>query len=209
MEIFSIFKGYALEVCLMAIGAFILTYIIKWPIKKATAKFDEEKRKRVNFVILLIPLVLTTISSILYYGIAEHDFFSVKVVSGAISAYLLSLSLYAICSRIWLVIKGFFSGKTTASELSADVEKYLKGKLNELVKENKVDQKDLDSLLKQLEELKKTKDLILSDTICVDAKKLASVNSEIETLSRGESVIRADMEERNTKIAQYKEKLNK
>lgn len=53
-EIFNIFKDYTLEVILIGLGAFLLTYLIKWPIKKATEKLDENKRKAKGFLLPLL-----------------------------------------------------------------------------------------------------------------------------------------------------------
>jgi len=96
---------------LWAIIVFVLTLMLKLPIKKTTIKFEETKRKAVNTTIILIPVVLSalicSVSSGLYFG----EWFSEKVIQNAVSVYLLSFAIYSIFSRIKIVIVGIKSGK--------------------------------------------------------------------------------------------------
>ena len=207
-EIFNIFKDYTLEVILIGLGAFLLTYLIKWPIKKATEKLDENKRKAVNIVIIFIPLLLSVIASILYYGFAKDEWATAMVFDSAFSSWLISLSLYAIVSRIWLVIKGIASGKIKVnSELTDEAIKYIKENIKNISKQIKVDEKSLTNVVSKIEELAKLRDLLTSDTINPDMEKIADVNSQITNLETEQQKLESDIENKKNILNGYNDKL--
>lgn len=207
-EIFNIFKDYTLEVILIGLGAFLLTYLIKWPIKKATEKLDENKRKAVNIVIIFIPLLLSVIASILYYGFAKDEWATAMVFDSAFSSWLISLSLYAIVSRIWLVIKGISSGKIEVnSELTDEAIKYIKENIKSISKQLKVDEKSLTNVVNKIEELAKLRDLLTSDTINPDMEKIADVNSQITNLETEQQKLESDIENKKNILNGYNDKL--
>lgn len=70
---------------------FTLTMIIKIPTKKATSKLKEGKRKAVNTVIVFIPIVLSFVFSLLYYGIFEKVWFDGAVLDTFASSYILAV----------------------------------------------------------------------------------------------------------------------
>lgn len=207
-EIFNIFKDYTLEVILIGLGAFLLTYLIKWPIKKATEKLDENKRKAVNIVIIFIPLLLSVIASILYYGFAKDEWATLMVFDSAFSSWIISLSLYAIVSRIWLVIKGIASGKIKVnSELTDEAIKYIKENIKNISKQIKVDEKSLTNVVSKIEELAKLRDLLTSDTINPDMEKIADVNSQITNLETEQQKLESDIENKKNILNGYNDKL--
>lgn len=207
-EIFNIFKDYTLEVILIGLGAFLLTYLIKWPIKKATEKLDENKRKAVNIVIIFIPLIISIIASILYYGIAKNVWATFMVFDSAFSSWIISLSLYAIVSRIWLVIKGIFSGKIKLnSELTKETIEYFKEKIKNISKELKVDEKSLTNIVNKIEELAKLRDLLTSDTINPDITKIAEVNTQISNLETKQKTLQDEIDSKINIINGYNDKL--
>lgn len=207
-EIFNIFKDYTLEVILIGLGAFLLTYLIKWPIKKATEKLDENKRKAVNIVILFIPLVLSVVASILYYGLAKDTWATLMVFDSAFSSWIISLSLYAIVSRIWLVIKGIASGKIKVnSELTDEAIKYIKENIKNISKQIKVDEKSLTDIVNKIEELVKLRDLLISDTINPDKERIADVNSQISNLETEQQQLQTDIESKKNILNGYNDKL--
>ncbi len=207
-EIFNIFKDYTLEVILIGLGAFLLTYLIKWPIKKATEKLDENKRKAVNIVILFIPLVLSVVASILYYGLAKDTWATLMVFDSAFSSWIISLSLYAIVSRIWLVIKGIASGKIKVnSELTDEAIKYIKENIKNISKQIKVDEKSLTDIVNKIEELIKLRDLLISDTINPDKERIADVNSQISNLETEQQQLQTDIESKKNILNGYNDKL--
>lgn len=207
-EIFNIFKDYTLEVILIGLGAFLLTYLIKWPIKKATVKLDENKRKAVNIVIIFIPLILSIVASILYYGFAKDTWATAMVFDSAFSSWLISLSLYAVVSRIWLVIKGICSGKIEInSELTDEAIKYIKENIKSISKQLKVDEKSLTNIVSKIEELVKLRDLLTSDTINPDMDKIADVNSQITNLETEQQKLESDIENKKNILNGYNDKL--
>ena len=207
-EIFNIFKDYTLEVILIGLGAFLLTYLIKWPIKKATEKLDENKRKAVNIVIIFIPLLLSIIASILYYGFAKDEWVTAMVFDSAFSSWIISLSLYAIVSRIWLVIKGISSGKIEVnSELTDEAIKYIKENIKSITKQLKVDEKSLTNIVSKIEELAKLRDLLTSDTINPDMEKIADVNTQITSLETEQQKLESDIENKKNILNGYNDKL--
>lgn len=207
-EIFNIFKDYTLEVILIGLGAFLLTYLIKWPIKKATEKLDENKRKAVNIVIIFIPLLLSVIASILYYGFAKDEWATLMVFDSTFSSWIISLSLYAIVSRIWLVIKGIASGKIKVnSELTDEAIKYIKENIKNISKQIKVDEKSLTNVVSKIEELAKLRDLLTSDTINPDMEKIADVNSQITNLETEQQKLESDIENKKNILNGYNDKL--
>lgn len=207
-EIFNIFKDYTLEVILIGLGAFLLTYLIKWPIKKATEKLEENKRKAVNIVIIFIPLLLSIIASILYYGFAKDEWATVMVFDSAFSSWIISLSLYAIVSRIWLVIKGISSGKIEVnSELTDEAIKYIKENIKSNSKQLKVDEKSLTNIVSKIEELAKLRDLLTSDTINPDMEKIADVNSQITNLETEQQKLESDIKNKKNILNGYNDKL--
>lgn len=210
MEILEVFKGYSLEVILISICAFLLTYLIKLPIKKATEKLDEPKRKMVNVVILFIPLVLSLIFSFVYYMAIKRIFDFLTILSCGISAYLLSLSLYAIVNRFYLVIVGLLSGKTSYNkELSSDTIKYIKDNISKLLKNLKIDEKSLNDVLSSLKNLNKQKELLIGDSVCADLKAIQEVNSQISELEKQKQDLESEITSSKDKIARYKEELYK
>jgi len=86
----------------------LLTSLLKKPIKKYTAKIqDDKKRKLINKWILLIPLILSLIIISIYDGIINKKWFSdiVSIISEAISVSMLSIVIYNI-------FEGIRGGKT-------------------------------------------------------------------------------------------------
>ena len=182
--------------------------LIKWPIKKATEKLDENKRKAVNIVIIFIPLLLSVIASILYYGFAKDEWATAMVFDSAFSSWLISLSLYAIVSRIWLVIKGIASGKIKVnSELTDEAIKYIKENIKNISKQIKVDEKSLTNVVSKIEELAKLRDLLTSDTINPDMEKIADVNSQITNLETEQQKLESDIENKKNILNGYNDKL--
>ena len=202
-EIFNIFKNYTLEALLIGFGAFLLTYLIKLPIKKKTSTLEENKRKMVNIVIMFIPLVLSFIASVVYYGITERQWISLLVLDSAISSWLISLSLYAIVSRIWLVIKGIKSGKLQInSDLTKETISYIKETIKTLNKENKTAEKTLEAITEKLTSLTQLRDLF-----CQGSSEILELNNEISSLKETENEYKAQIESNTENINTFTEKL--
>ena len=104
-ELFLNLCNLSWEVALIAFIVFGLTMLIKWPIKKATSKLEENKRKAVNTVIVFIPMILSILLNGLYYGIFKHEWFDGIVFESAGSIYILALAIYAIYSIVELGVE--------------------------------------------------------------------------------------------------------
>ena len=209
-EVFNIFKNYTLEAILIALGAFILTYLIKLPIKKKTSNLEESKRKMINIVIMFIPLILSFIASILYFGITKNEWFSWLVFDSTISSWILALSFYAITSRIWLVIKGLNSGKLQINEdLIKENVDYLKDTIKTLTKENSNSEKNLKSVANKLNQLKQLRDLICENQSDFEFEKLSELNTQIVELEETQKKETESIQKNNETITNYKEKLYK
>lgn len=207
-EIFNIFKNYTLEALIIGFGAFLLTYLIKIPIKKKTSTLEENKRKMVNIVIMFIPLILSFIASVLYYGITENEWISLLIIDSAISSWLISLSLYAIVSRICLVIKGIKSGKLEInSNLTKEMITYIKDTINTLNKENKTTEKSLASITERINSLTKLKDLFCQDNSTMNLTEISDLNNEIISLQETEKEYKSQIKSNTEKINTYTETL--
>lgn len=99
MEIFEFLKDFSWEVLAISFIVFALTMIIKLPIKKATAKLAENKRKAINSVIILIPIILSFVTTTLFFGIVNDVWFSFNIVY----PYLCQIFKIVIFTLIFIV----------------------------------------------------------------------------------------------------------
>ncbi len=207
-EIFNIFKNYTSEAFIIALGAFLLTYIIKFPIKKLTAQLNDDKRKMANIVIMFIPLIITTVASIVYYGLTQQQWVSLIVWDCAVSSWVISLSIYAIFSRIILVLKGIGSGKLKInSELTKQTVSYFKDTVKALNKENKTAEKSILTITKKLESLTEIRNLLLEDNSNLNLSKIADLNSQINELQTAEKENQTKITDNQNLINNYNDKL--
>lgn len=88
----------------LAVLVWLLTYLVKRPIKKATALVkSEEKRKLYNKWILLIPFVLAVIVYYVYYGLTTKIWIKVDyalILSSGFSIAVLSITIYNVFEGI-------------------------------------------------------------------------------------------------------------
>lgn len=101
----------SLEIIVISLAVCIITMFLKLPIKRATSKLDEDKRKMANSVILVIPLLLSLVACIIFFGATSGNWFAASCFESILSVWFLSLSIYAVISRVWIIIKGIISGK--------------------------------------------------------------------------------------------------
>ena len=133
-------KEISLEIVVIALLVFALTMLIKWPIKKFTAKFDENKRKAINTVIVFIPMLLSALFNALYFGFYKSQWFSTQAIDSMISSYVLAVSIYAVYTRIGILIKGA-KGESTDQTLSKEAISYVKKSAKTISKTLKIDEK--------------------------------------------------------------------
>lgn len=209
-EIFNIFKHYTLETICIAFCAFLLTYIIKYPIKKKTKSLEENKRKMLNIIIMFVPFIVSLLSSIIYYGITKKQWISLLVLDSAVSSWVLSLSIYAIVSRLCLVIKGIKSGKIKVDEnIIKENVNYLKSAIKTLNKENEKAEKTLKSIAQKLTQLTQLRKILCENQKDFEIDKINEVNTEIEDLQKNKTNTEENIKTNNERILNYKDKLYK
>ncbi len=176
-------QNFSLEFFLMSVIVFVLTLIIKIPIKKATSKLDESKRSAINSVIVLIPLLLAFLSSIIYFLILKREILTLDFVSCSLSVCVMAISLHFVISRITKIIRGVMSGKIKAKdaiqEVSDIVEDACKNSKVNDTSQNSLDKikRDIDILLgykEELEKLGKETSITILTEIDNEIKKLES-----------------------------------
>lgn len=198
----SLLSGYSLEVMLIALGVFALTQLIKIPIKKWTSKLEESKRKSANFVIILVALALSFFACFLYYGIKTKNFLCPKILSSSFSAFVLSLSIHAVCSRVWLIFKGLKDGSLSKEQID-----YFKGQIKDLLKQTKIDEEDLKQIESELSRLEKLKELLLGDEILNDKAKVDEVSNNIDLLCLKRQELESRISAEREKTQKYQAKL--
>lgn len=185
-----ILQNFSLEIFLMSVIVFVLTLIIKIPIKKATSKLDESKRSAINSVIVLIPLLLAFLSSLIYFLILKREILTLDFVSCSLSVCVMAISLHLVISRIAKIIRGVMSGKIRAEEAIQEVsdiveEAYKNSKVND-TSQNSLEKikRDIDILLgykEELEKLGKETSITILTEIDNEIKKLESEEKTLKT----------------------------
>ena len=174
----------------MSVIVFVLTLIIKIPIKKATSKLDESKRSAINSVIILIPLLLAFLSSLIYFLILKREILTLDFVSCSLSVCVMAISLHLVISRITKIIHGVISGKIKAEEaiqeVSDIVEDACKNSEASSSSQNSFDKikRDIDMLLgykEELEKLGKETSITILTEIDNEIKKLESEEKTLKT----------------------------
>lgn len=183
-------QNFSLEIFLMSVIVFVLTLIIKIPIKKATSKLDESKRSAINSVIVLIPLLLAFLSSLIYFLILKREILTLDFVSCSLSVCVMAISLHLVISRITKIIRGVMSGKIKAEdaiqEVSDIVEDACKNSKVNDTSQNSLDKikRDIDILLgykEELEKLGKETSITILTEIDNEIKKLESEEKTLKT----------------------------
>ncbi len=208
-EILNTIKHISLESLCIAFIVFVLTMLIKWPIKRCTKKLTEEKRKAVNTVILFVPIVLSLILSILYYGILKKSWFNLMSFETTISSWIISLTIYAIYERIVILIKGIWSGKIKVdSELTKETLKFIKDNVKILTSKIKIDEKQIKKIQEKITSLLEIKKVIESNVGNIDIAKLSETNIQIQELKNEERSLQLQINENQKQIQNYSEQLN-
>lgn len=140
---------------IMSAIVFILTYIIKLPIKHFTNKISDEcsikignysilVRRLINTIFVLIPFGLGILCQFLYSHYTEYAIFD--IIKG-LSIGTSSLSLYAIIER--------FFGIKLENDNESEEGKIINEAVEEISKDNKANRDDLKNIKDALNKLKK------------------------------------------------------
>jgi len=108
-----IYDNFSLDAFLLSLAVFILTMIAKIPLKKWTQKLEENKRQSLNSLIILIPLILSFLISLLWFLIKDKTLLSLEYVSFSVGICIMAIAIYAIYSRVVIILKGFVKKTTT------------------------------------------------------------------------------------------------
>lgn len=173
----------SLEVFVGALIVFLLTMLVKLPIKKATAKFDENKRKAINTVIVFIPLILSVVLCVGYYLMLGKKLYFESIITNGLSVYVLSLSIYAIFARLWVIIKSVISGKKSinSTEIKAEIDE-VKNSVTNLSSKFDFNLTGLDEIVKKIDILKNLKKSMTVDENGLSLVTFEDIDSEIEYL---------------------------
>ena len=207
-------KEISTEVIVISILVFSLTMLIKWPIKRATANLAENKRKAANTVIVFIPMFLSFIFSLVYYGLFEKIWLDTIVYDTMASSYVAAVAIYAIYSRIVILVKGLKKdNKTTDVSVDADFSKetvsFVKQNVKTISQALKVDQTNLESTIAKIEKLLSIRNEISTNTLFQDIALAEKLDNEISGLERQKEELTKSISEKQTEIDNYQQSINK
>ncbi len=206
-EIFLYLKDISFEKIIISLCIFFLTMLIKWPIKKATANLTENKRKAVNTIIVFIPMLLSFVLNILYFGILKENWFGTKVFESAGSCYLFSVLIYAIYSRLVFIIKGIKPEKE--NDLSKECISYIKSNIKSISSSLKVDEENLEKIVLKIDELLKLREELVNKFPNENVKATESLDADIESLMSKKLVIEDSISKFKNKLLLFENSLKK
>ena len=209
-EILFNIQNITLEIALMSLIVFGLTMLIKIPIKRATSKLEERKRKSYNTLIILIPIVLSILACFIYYGIERDANWVNLALKNSMTVYIFATFIYAVYQRIVIVIRGMKSKDTKInSTLPQDVVKYLKQNIKLINHTIKDEEKGLLNLSKQLKYLQDAKTKVENNPTLQSITPLNELDESVAKLKREQDErSNAILDVKNT-LKKYEEKLHK
>lgn len=209
-EILFNIQNITLEIALMSLIVFGLTMLIKIPIKRATSKLEEAKRKSYNTLIILIPIVLSILACFIYYGIDGKSNWTDLALRNSMTVYIFATFIYAVYQRIVIVIRGMKTKDTkTNSTLPQDVVKYLKQNIKLINHTIKDEEKGLLNLSKQLKYLQDAKMKVENNPTLQSITPLNELDESVAKLKREQDErTNAILDVKNT-LKKYEEELHK
>lgn len=209
-EILFNIQNITLEIAMMSLIVFGLTMLIKIPIKRATSKLEETKRKSYNTLIILIPIVLSILACFIYYGIDGKSNWTDLALRNSMTVYIFATFIYAVYQRIVIVIRGMKSKDTKInSTLPHDVVKYLKQNIKLINHTIKDEEKGLLNLSKQLKYLQDAKTKVENNPTLQSITPLNELDESVVKLKRVQDErSNAILDVKNT-LKKYEEKLHK
>lgn len=206
---FDFIKNFSIETLIIGVIVFLLTMILKIPIKKKTSTLTEEKRKAVNCIIVIIPFVLGIICSLLYSGIFKHSWLSIDILEIGLTSTLLSFTINAIWEKIVILIKAISRGEIKISSTEAkEMIKEIKNKIKEISSKIESDNEIYNNLVVRLNELNERKSQLINRLDDLNLNELSQLNIEIQKLSNEENSLKKQISEEQTQLQNYTQKLN-
>lgn len=204
-------KEISIQVIVISILVFALTMLIKWPIKKATANLEENKRKAVNTVIVFIPMLLCFVFSMLYYGLFENKWFDIVMYDTTASSYVLAVAIYAIYSRVVILIKGTKSSQSSLqeAELSKKTISYIKQNIKTISSSLKIDQSNLEKTIIEIEKLLSIRNEIKNNSLFQDIAQAEKIETQLNELETKKQSLTESISSKQTEIENYQKSLKK
>lgn len=205
-------KEISIQVIVISILVFALTMLIKWPIKKATANLAENKRKAVNTIIVFIPMLLSFIFSLLYYGLFESIWLDIIVYDTMASSYVIAVAIYAIYSRIVILIKGIKNtDSTTTSEedLSKETISFVKQNVKTISQALKIDQTNLEKTITEIEKLLSVRNEIKNNNLFQNIALAEKLDNQLSELQTKKEKLTCSISEKQAEIDNCKKTLTK
>lgn len=208
MEILDFLSNFSWEVLVVSVIIFVLTMFIKWPIKTATSKLEENKRKAINSVIIAIPVILSFVITPTFFGIVKDEWFSITIIENAITSCFLSISIFILYQRILIVIKGFISGKKSLNnDTIYETITTIKNDIKSLNLVLKTDENKLKEISKKILCLLNIKKEFEKSNECIDLVKLSETNIQIQSLTNEETQLEERINITKNQINEYELKL--
>lgn len=207
MELFNFFENSSFDVFVISFITFILTMIVKIPIKRATAKFNENKRKALNSVIIPIPIIFSYVISTIFYGIQYNVWFSYEILECSLKAYLIVLTVYTIYQRMIILVKGFMSEKTLNSNEVVDAVLFAQNTIKNLNLAIKDNDGQLKKVSKEIYNLLSIKNKVQSDLSEYDFKDINDIDNKISELEEQEYRLKKLINIEQNEINEIKQKL--
>lgn len=200
-------QSITLEIAIMSLVVFALTMVVKIPIKRVTSRLEEAKRKSYNTIIILIPIFLSLLACLVYYGVVfKADCFEV-VLKNFITVYIFATFIYAVYQRVVIVLKGMRTNLKIDPALAKDVVKYLKSSIREINHMLKDEQKDLSRISKRLNELYKIRATVETNISLQEITPLGELDTKIADMRSQQNAKHEAISLAETNLKKYKEKL--
>ena len=181
-ELNSIVESFSVEALVIGLVTFMVTMKIRSKVKSKSEKLEENKRKLINSVLVIVPLVISVIISMGYlYYIDKLEIH--RVIDIGCSGWLVSMSIYAIYERSGIVLNGLFSGKQKlVKEEVSSIVKVIKEK----EKEMKIVKKKIEELTKCRSKVTGlSKVLEINRELSVWSNEIDTLSKEIEEMKEG------------------------
>ena len=192
-------KNLSIQIIVLSLIVYVLTYALKLPIKRMTQKFEENTRKAVNTVIVLIPIVLSIVSSLVYYGVFKSVWLSSEIFELAGSVYVVATCIHAIISRISVLFNAIKNGMLTKSEVQETL-KNIKQDIKAMNKALEKDNKESCEINVQIKMLLEKKKLLCENDKIQEIAQIERIDNQIEELRKMQENIENDKLQKQTQI---------